>query len=41
MPLVEASHADEVMITSAVHDHAARKHSYELMAQAFELSRAQ
>jgi len=37
MPLVEASKADEVMITSAIYDHAARKHSYELMAQAFEL----
>jgi len=35
MPLVEASKADEVMITSAVYDHTARKHSYELMAQAF------
>ena len=35
MPLVEASHADEVMITSAIYDHAARKRSYELMAQAF------
>jgi len=41
MPLVEASKADEVMITSAVYDHAARKHSYELMAQAFGLGRAQ
>ena len=37
MPLVEASKADEVMITSAIYDHAARKHSYELMAQAFGL----
>jgi alkanesulfonate monooxygenase SsuD/methylene tetrahydromethanopterin reductase-like flavin-dependent oxidoreductase (luciferase family) len=35
--LVEASKADEVMITSAIYDHAARKHSYELMAQAFGL----
>jgi luciferase family oxidoreductase group 1 len=37
MPLIEASQADEVMITSAIYDHAARKHSYELMAQAFGL----
>jgi alkanesulfonate monooxygenase SsuD/methylene tetrahydromethanopterin reductase-like flavin-dependent oxidoreductase (luciferase family) len=37
MPLVEASKADEVMITSAIYDHVARKHSYELMAQAFGL----
>jgi luciferase family oxidoreductase group 1 len=37
VPLVEASKADEVMITSAIYDHAARKHSYELMAQAFGL----
>ena len=38
MPLVEASKADEVMITSAVYDHTARKHSYELMAQAFGIT---
>ena len=37
-PLIEASKADEVMITSAIHDHLARKHSYELMAQAFGLA---
>ena len=33
MPLVEATKADEVMITTMVYDHAARRHSYELMAQ--------
>ena len=35
-PLIEATRADEVMITTMVYDHAARKHSYELMAEAFE-----
>jgi luciferase family oxidoreductase group 1 len=39
--LVEAAAADEVMITTMVHDHAARRHSYELLAQAFGLSGAQ
>ena len=38
MPLVGASRADEVMITSAIYDHAARKHSYELMAQTFGIA---
>jgi luciferase family oxidoreductase group 1 len=37
MPLVEATQADEVMITSMIFDHTARRHSYELMAQAFAL----
>jgi luciferase family oxidoreductase group 1 len=40
MPLVEQTRADEVMITSMIFDHAARKRSYELMAQAFALQRA-
>jgi luciferase family oxidoreductase group 1 len=35
MPLVGASQADEVMITSAIYDHAARKRSYELIAHHF------
>jgi alkanesulfonate monooxygenase SsuD/methylene tetrahydromethanopterin reductase-like flavin-dependent oxidoreductase (luciferase family) len=35
--LVEVTKADEVMITTMVFDHAARKHSYELIAQAFGL----
>jgi luciferase family oxidoreductase group 1 len=33
-PLIEATQADELMITSMIYDHAARRHSYELMAQA-------
>jgi alkanesulfonate monooxygenase SsuD/methylene tetrahydromethanopterin reductase-like flavin-dependent oxidoreductase (luciferase family) len=36
-PLIEATQADEVMITSMIYDHTARKRSYELMAQAFDL----
>ncbi|HEY0224201.1 MAG TPA: LLM class flavin-dependent oxidoreductase [Pseudolabrys sp.] len=34
-PLIEATKADEVMMTTMIFDHAARKHSYELMAKAF------
>jgi luciferase family oxidoreductase group 1 len=34
-PLMAATQADELMVTTMVFDHAARKHSYELMAQAF------
>jgi alkanesulfonate monooxygenase SsuD/methylene tetrahydromethanopterin reductase-like flavin-dependent oxidoreductase (luciferase family) len=37
--LVEATRADELMITTMVYDHAARRHSYELLAQAFGLPR--
>jgi luciferase family oxidoreductase group 1 len=33
--LVEATQADELMITSAIHDHEARKTSYRLLAEAF------
>ena len=40
MPLVEATQADEVMITTMIYDHAARRHSYELLAHAFELAPA-
>jgi luciferase family oxidoreductase group 1 len=36
-PLIAATQADEVMITTMVYDHAARRHSYELLAQAFGL----
>jgi luciferase family oxidoreductase group 1 len=36
-PLIEATRADEVMITSMLYDHRARRRSYELMAQAFGL----
>jgi alkanesulfonate monooxygenase SsuD/methylene tetrahydromethanopterin reductase-like flavin-dependent oxidoreductase (luciferase family) len=35
--LVAATRADEVMVTTMVFDHAARKHSYELIARAFGL----
>jgi alkanesulfonate monooxygenase SsuD/methylene tetrahydromethanopterin reductase-like flavin-dependent oxidoreductase (luciferase family) len=37
-PLVAATKADELMATTMIHDHAARRRSYELLAQAFELS---
>jgi luciferase family oxidoreductase group 1 len=37
MQLVEVTKADEVMITTMVFDHAARKHSYELLAREFRL----
>jgi len=37
MALVDATQADEVMITTMVFEHAARKHSYELLARAFGL----
>jgi luciferase family oxidoreductase group 1 len=37
-PLIAATGADEVMITTMVFDHAARKHSYALLARAFGLS---
>jgi luciferase family oxidoreductase group 1 len=33
--LVEATQADELMVTSAIYDHGARKRSYELLADAF------
>ena len=36
-PLIEATGADEVMITTMIYDHAARRHSYELLAEAFGL----
>jgi alkanesulfonate monooxygenase SsuD/methylene tetrahydromethanopterin reductase-like flavin-dependent oxidoreductase (luciferase family) len=35
--LVASTKADEVMITTMVFDHAARKHSYALLARAFGL----
>ncbi len=35
--LVEATGADELMLTCMIYDHAARKHSYELMAQEYGL----
>jgi luciferase family oxidoreductase group 1 len=36
--LIESTRADELMVTSMVYDHGARKRSYELLAQAFALS---
>jgi hypothetical protein len=36
--LVSATRADEVMITTMVFDHAARKRSYELIADAYGLA---
>jgi luciferase family oxidoreductase group 1 len=36
-PLLTATQADELMITTMIYDHAARRHSYELMAAAYEL----
>jgi len=36
-PLIEATQADEVMITTMLHDHEARRRSYALMADAFGL----
>jgi luciferase family oxidoreductase group 1 len=34
-PLIEATQADEVMVTTMIYSHAARKHSYELLAGLF------
>ena len=31
LPLIEATRADEIMVTTMVYDHAARRHSYELL----------
>jgi luciferase family oxidoreductase group 1 len=36
--LIESTRADELMITTMVYDHAARRHSYELLARAFALA---
>jgi len=38
LQLIESTRADELMATTMVYDHAARKHSYELLAQAFGLA---
>jgi luciferase family oxidoreductase group 1 len=40
LPLVQATRADEVMVTSMIFDHAARRRSYELLAEAFQLKAA-
>src|SRR5665647_2404171 len=34
-PLIASTQADEVMVTTMIYDHAARKHSYELLAKTF------
>ncbi len=39
-PMIAATQTDELMITTMIYDHVARRHSYELMAAAYELSRA-
>jgi luciferase family oxidoreductase group 1 len=39
-PLIEATAADELMVTTMIYDHVARKRSYELLAEAFALTRA-
>jgi luciferase family oxidoreductase group 1 len=36
-PMIETTKADEVMITTMIYDHAARRRSYELLAEAFGL----
>ena len=40
MPLIAATRADEVMVTTMLYDHTARRHSYDLLAQAFDLQQA-
>jgi len=40
MPMLEATQADEIMITTMIFDHAARVHSYELLARNFSLATA-
>ena len=37
-PLIANTQADELMVTTMIYDHDARKHSYELLAKAFGLS---
>jgi luciferase family oxidoreductase group 1 len=36
-PMAAATKADEIMVTTMLYDHGARRHSYELLAQAFGL----
>jgi luciferase family oxidoreductase group 1 len=38
LALIESTRADELMVTTMVYDHAARRHSYELLAEAFGLA---
>ena len=37
LALIDATRADELMVTTMVYDHAARRRSYELLAKAFAL----
>jgi luciferase family oxidoreductase group 1 len=37
-PLLEATKADELMVTTMLYEHAARRHSYELLADAFGIA---
>jgi luciferase family oxidoreductase group 1 len=39
-PLIEATKANELMVTTMIHDHGARRHSYEVLAKAFGLQGA-
>ena len=39
LDLAESTRADEIMITTMIYDHAARRHSYELLAEEFALPR--
>lgn len=39
-PLIAATQADELMVTTMIYDHASRRRSYELLAQAFGLTAA-
>lgn len=39
--LADAYRADEVIVVTITHDHAARRHSYELLADVFDLPRAE
>ena len=34
-PLIAATQANELMVTAMIYDHQARRHSYELLAEAF------
>jgi luciferase family oxidoreductase group 1 len=38
LPLIESTRADELMVTTMIYSHAARRHSYELLAEAFALA---
>jgi luciferase family oxidoreductase group 1 len=40
-PLIEATKADELIVTTMLYDHGARRHSYELLAEAFGLGKRQ